>query len=718
MIRYLKVCLLFVFVFTIFTHNVYADNTSFQKISLAPIATSILSQEEVPFPYGDNVILGTDQIPFLIPEYINDSPVNYYNSASGNAKYKTLDISINSPIDAYFIISGGGTYNEESRPTPLKFGEINLYFSDNSALKTELIERFNLREWILDAPYSAHTTSDPNVQEVWRGMSPGGNGPVVADMLKIPISGSFAGKTLSKIEIIDITTNKGFHILGITIKTGEGAPTPPPTHKACQNNACLVVNGVGSDSCTQNSDCVPPTHLACQNYSCVLIDGIGTNSCNNNMDCAPPPPLPVVFIPGFGGSWSYKGLIEHQPTTYADWQLTPFFTEGIYQPLLTTLKNSGVNPMIFAFDYRKSIVDSAPSLNQFLADTIPGKKANIITHSMGSLVVRQCYEKVAGCADKINKIVTAGGPNQGTLAAYKPWETGDFEQSNIYVKTALELALHSGSYVYKTDKDIVQHDFLGVRDLLPIYLPSPNNLNLKALFPYSANYLANATALSGNSAKTAESFTTIPRNATEKVLGLWTDGKPGVYLYDVGDGTVLKSSSQIAGGLNKDYDLWHGDYFTNRQPLIDILTIFDLPANNILTTANKPSSILSFILHSPATISINGHMNTDDKSIFITNSEPQIYKIDLTGKENGNYLLEALFTSNNLTIRRYYYGKITQGELQTLYYNFFPNATQKFLGKFKPSYAECVSDLAKNKPEADKSYWKNICNQIKEYLTK
>lgn len=57
------------------------------------------------------------------------------------------------------------------------------------------------------------------------------------------------------------------------------------THKACVSNACTVVNGAGSDSCKQDSDCTTPTHHACQSQACVLVNGSGSDSCSQDSDC-------------------------------------------------------------------------------------------------------------------------------------------------------------------------------------------------------------------------------------------------------------------------------------------------------------------------------------------------------------------------------------------------------------------------------------------------
>lgn len=66
------------------------------------------------------------------------------------------------------------------------------------------------------------------------------------------------------------------------------------THKECKNNACSVVTGPGTDSCTGDSDCAPATYSykTCENNACVSKDCSpktspcpSQNTCNSDTDC-------------------------------------------------------------------------------------------------------------------------------------------------------------------------------------------------------------------------------------------------------------------------------------------------------------------------------------------------------------------------------------------------------------------------------------------------
>ncbi len=396
----------------------------------------------------------------------------------------------------------------------------------------------------------------------------------------------------------------------------------------------------------------------------VSVEGLGIYYADLN-----PEPDPVIFIPGFLGSWSYKGLIKNQPTTYADWELMPIFTDNYYQPLLSTLKNAGLtenqNLFTFAYDYRKSVVDSATSLNSFLGNKVIGKKANIVAHSMGGLVARYCFEKVSGCSDKIGKIITAGTPHKGLIMAYQLWEGGELDRDPL-MKLIEEIALHSTNFPYLSNKDIIQNKFPGVKDLLPT--PLISNPLLESL-----SGTPTITTLSGNNLATYENFSTTPRSALDKALGLWIDGKPNVYSTGIGDGTVLKSSSNISG---TDYSVEHKSYFRTTNSLTDIMNTLNLTPSSLVTENNSVNSVLAFIIHSPATITVNGKTGN---AVFIQNPTTQNYEVTITGTGNGNFQLDSIFTDSNRLVKKTITNTISLNQTKTFNYNFVPDSSQKFV---------------------------------------
>lgn len=316
----------------------------------------------------------------------------------------------------------------------------------------------------------------------------------------------------------------------------------------------------------------------------------------------PPGPRPVVFIPGFGGSWSYKGLFLNQPTNYNDWVLTPIFTDSYYGLLQAAIPDL----FTFGYDFRKSIADSALSLNNFLTDKLPGQKANVIGHSMGGLVARYCFQKIPTCADKINKIITGGAPNFGSLDAYEFWEGDQFTETDLMIKFAEDLVLHLSGLPTIRGIDIIHNKIPGARDLLPIFnyitgkpysaLSSwGKNPKLESLQPPSPLLNSILTALSGTGHQTSLRFDVTYPNIFELLTNTWVDGKPTRKYKADGDGTVLKTSSEVLSATNKYYPVWHSQYFGNQNVIHDVETIFGLPITAFSLASTPPLQQMGII---------------------------------------------------------------------------------------------------------------------------
>lgn len=54
------------------------------------------------------------------------------------------------------------------------------------------------------------------------------------------------------------------------------------THKICQGGSCVIIDGAGTDQCSDNSQC---QHKVCQGSSCVTINSPGANTCSVDADC-------------------------------------------------------------------------------------------------------------------------------------------------------------------------------------------------------------------------------------------------------------------------------------------------------------------------------------------------------------------------------------------------------------------------------------------------
>lgn len=58
-------------------------------------------------------------------------------------------------------------------------------------------------------------------------------------------------------------------------------PDEGPSHFACVENSCTIVDGEGSNTCSSDNNCGEEAqHYACERNSCVLVEGEGTDSCD------------------------------------------------------------------------------------------------------------------------------------------------------------------------------------------------------------------------------------------------------------------------------------------------------------------------------------------------------------------------------------------------------------------------------------------------------
>lgn len=422
----------------------------------------------------------------------------------------------------------------------------------------------------------------------------------------------------------------------------------------------------------------------------VAVEGLGIYYADLESNPPASPALnPVVIIPGFGASWSYKGLIENQPTTYADWQLLPFFADNVYGPLISSFEAVGfvknTNLFIFPYDFRRSITDLAQSLRLFLDQEVipknPDKRIDVIAHSMGGLIVRQCVEKIARCTEITRKIVTAGSPHQGALKAYKLWEGGIVDEDNVVSRVIEEAAISSLYPLYLTRKDVIQNHFPGVRDFLPVFdylsgkpyislSTQAKNNNLMSLLPMSSSFITKLITFSGSNQPTDSEYKIVEPNWWEKTLGLWADGKPVSNITKIGDGTVLKTSSENLLGINKYYSLKHTDYFRDQNTIYDVFSFLNLPTPEPITSQPLITSLIGIFIHSPATISITDDNNNQiglhdsGKAIFIPNPPVGIYNVKVTGTAAGDYIVEILKSQNGSVFRNTFAGSTYTGKEQ------------------------------------------------------
>ncbi|MCR4306229.1 MAG: hypothetical protein NUV73_04050, partial [Candidatus Daviesbacteria bacterium] len=222
------------------------------------------------------------------------------------------------------------------------------------------------------------------------------------------------------------------------------------------NGSCNATNYIWNSQ-TANSGCNIFTSSADDLYFAL----------NNN---SPPPRIPVIFIPGIGGSemkvtqdifWSkddghggtyshaYIGnekiwvnqdkaaelgnddyfdvlkLKEDGVTSEADLSLTGDLTSFGYSDIDSFFENMGytknTNFFVLPYDWRKDVRSTRDNLDALIetAKTASGQsQVNLVVHSMGGLVARY-YISDADKASKVNLLIELGVPHLGAPFALK-----------------------------------------------------------------------------------------------------------------------------------------------------------------------------------------------------------------------------------------------------------------------------------------------------------
>jgi pimeloyl-ACP methyl ester carboxylesterase len=290
---------------------------------------------------------------------------------------------------------------------------------------------------------------------------------------------------------------------------------------------------------------------------------------------SPPTRLPVVFIPGFGGSFNLSVLLDWRDPTLAGWDFPPFLDYG--KGLLDTFTRAGytrdVNMFVAFYDWRKP---ASESVSSYLIPWIErarsrsgSDKVVLIGHHFGGLVARSYLQSTTYRGD-VEHLITLGTPNRGAADTYYAWEGGELrvgQIGNTVLKTYIWYLEHISPSSGQLDLLKVIRDRLpSIRDMLPIddYLieqgPSPRpiseaNMRERNLWAAALNTPEGLATLLGRARVTTISgtgFTTIqalvvqnPPSPTDD-SPRYVDGKPiSEQTSGDGDGLVLLASTQI-----------------------------------------------------------------------------------------------------------------------------------------------------------------------------
>ncbi|HZJ76197.1 MAG TPA: hypothetical protein VFC70_00685, partial [Oscillospiraceae bacterium] len=187
---------------------------------------------------------------------------------------------------------------------------------------------------------------------------------------------------------------------------------------------------------------------------------------------------PIIFIPGLMGSIGGEmlGCRSSWGFGVAAW---------IYKPFIKELENLGyvLNKNLFVcyYDWRK---DCEYIVEQFLLPLLlkiekkrPGRKVDLLCHSMGGLVGRT-YIQDKTYRYNIGNLIIFGTPNKGSVEAYYLWSMGK-AMTRAGQDNPLSKIIRSG-YIWliakilniplgKDNIEKLHENFQGLGDLLPTY---------------------------------------------------------------------------------------------------------------------------------------------------------------------------------------------------------------------------------------------------------
>mgnify|MGYP000035337546 CR=1 FL=1 len=451
---------------------------------------------------------------------------------------------------------------------------------------------------------------------------------------------------------------------------------------------------------------------------------------------SPSPSLtPIVLLPGMGGSWNTQAIITGGEGE--TWKKTPFVK--VYDNLKATLTdNAGYvfnqDYFEFYYDWRKPLNNLASQLNNYLENTVLankplGTKVNLIGHSLGGLVART-YGQNFGL-EKVSQIITSGSPHQGAIPAYLAWAGAKIGDPGSWEWIAMQLYLQIHKGIFNSPVKAVQNLSPSLKDILPVFnFTSPaiitgnsflENLNT-GISQELKNKLTTIDGLENDLNKdTIESIVLGERSLTDKLMGLWKDGKPITYNYtNLGDLTVLQKSSLIEGTNQITVNpASHRELMEKAEGIQAILNAIGL--NNVTpktsTNSLPRNPTLLFFLRSPAELSILGPdgnpptnmiNSIEDKLIVIYNAQDGNYQLTVSGTGIGSYSLDIGQLTDSQEVWQTIKNNTTPGKIDKYQLEF--NSQNPKLNAISNTDQNTYLELARFQLEQLKNYINNQVN--------
>ncbi len=413
-----------------------------------------------------------------------------------------------------------------------------------------------------------------------------------------------------------------------------------------------------------------------------------TPTSNPTATATPVPKKKIIILPGLGASWNTPSMVSGDvvPGEENNWKMTPFVHE--YDALINSLISAGYLPgmdlWVWNYDWRRPVSDITNNLNNFINLKIgPTDKLVLIGHSLGGLVSRTWVQN-HNSDSRLDKVLALGSPQLGVVNGYEIWAggiLGDIQNLNpeSFAENFL-LSVWSANHS-ETTLGAIQDKLPVFKDLIPTYdfavknnhdVPASNmtykNTWLSTINIGITNVTGKIRSWTGHTVDTKYKINLVARNKYDMALGWWPDGSLGNFIYDKGDGTVLKSSSEYGMGTVQLLETGHRKIVDNS--ISGIFTVLGLSPEYIASSSFNESdgeNSAVWIIGSPAylVISCPGKSPvTSDVMGFVTISNvSEPCNTQVVGTGMGKY---HVMTASGKTGSKplYWEGNITNGEQQ------------------------------------------------------
>lgn len=401
-----------------------------------------------------------------------------------------------------------------------------------------------------------------------------------------------------------------------------------------------------------------------------------------------PTPLPVaskiIFLPGMGGSWNYDALINCKLNNYSgNWVLNPI-ASIIYAPILQTLDSTALTVLPFYYDWRQPVPINAALLEQFINTNVnENERTHLLGHSLGGLIIRNYLENTLPNA-KIDHVLTAGTPHQGSPISYPAWAGGVFDTKSKLINTIATIHTTICKLPSESSRQAVQRLIPSLQNTLPTfdYLKNrPTNTWINVLTQLMQNsYLPTNFqppfinlifgTLAGENQLTTDSYLVRPPNNQDQNSGNWLDGKPVRKLKTKsGDDTVTTLSAHILGATNLTLPYTHAGLMTQPLSQQTILNFFNLSTSLPLKLTSVVEPTSAIILISPdseLTITSGKQKSTvaPGEPLTLINPIKSISNIVLTPRKAATQLHVFQFFPEKTLYKKYNYQGLSERYLK------------------------------------------------------